>query len=229
VGDAEFQKKAVGKMQDVSRNDGRTILFVSHNMTAVKSLCTRGIVLKNGVVDFAGNEKEAVKHYLYGEDNDVTAMNRLWDDDTAPEDNGIKLKKIEIKPENNNYLDTDTAFKIVLDIENNVENKNIDCSIRVLTSDEIIVFTAGAFLSSKRDSLKAVYHIFYEIPAFLLNAGYYKIDIIIGESQKYLLAYFSSIISFEIHNTLTGRGSNMNRAPGIVKPKINTSIQIDKR
>src|SRR5664280_1717903 len=50
VGDAEFQKKAIGKMQDVSRNDGRTVIFVSHNMLAVKSLCNKGILLKNGLV-----------------------------------------------------------------------------------------------------------------------------------------------------------------------------------
>ncbi len=50
VGDAEFQKKAIGKMQDVSRNDGRTVLFVSHNMLAVKSLCKTGILLENGLV-----------------------------------------------------------------------------------------------------------------------------------------------------------------------------------
>ncbi|MDP2059012.1 MAG: ABC transporter ATP-binding protein, partial [Flavobacteriaceae bacterium] len=49
VGDAEFQKKAIGKMQDISKTDGRTVLFVSHNMAAVKSLCTRGIVLEYGM------------------------------------------------------------------------------------------------------------------------------------------------------------------------------------
>ncbi|WP_457611273.1 ABC transporter ATP-binding protein, partial [Lutibacter sp.] len=54
VGDAEFQKKAVGKMQDISKGEGRTVLFVSHNMAAVKSLCTRGIVLENGEVVFEG-------------------------------------------------------------------------------------------------------------------------------------------------------------------------------
>jgi len=64
VGDAEFQKKAIGKMQDVSKGEGRTVLFVSHNMAAVRSLCTRGIVLKNGLIDYIGNSKEAIKYYL---------------------------------------------------------------------------------------------------------------------------------------------------------------------
>ena len=56
VGDAEFQKKAIGKMQDISQGEGRTVLFVSHNMAAVQSLCTSAIVLKNGTIDFNGRQ-----------------------------------------------------------------------------------------------------------------------------------------------------------------------------
>ncbi|WP_281324262.1 ABC transporter ATP-binding protein [Flavobacterium sp. IMCC34518] len=67
VGDAEFQKKAIGKMQDISREGGRTVLFVSHNMAAVKSLCTRGIVMENGKVVFEGGINDSVKRYLQGD------------------------------------------------------------------------------------------------------------------------------------------------------------------
>ena len=64
VGDAEFQKKAIGKMQDVSKGEGRTVLFVSHNMAAVRSLCTRGVMLKNGIVDYTGTIPNTLDHYL---------------------------------------------------------------------------------------------------------------------------------------------------------------------
>ena len=64
VGDAEFQKKAIGKMQDVSRGEGRTVLFVSHNMSAIRSLCQRGIVLEDGMVSFDGEIEEAISSYL---------------------------------------------------------------------------------------------------------------------------------------------------------------------
>ena len=66
VGDAEFQKKAIGKMQDVSKGEGRTVLFVSHNMAAVRSLCQRGIVLENGGMVFDGRVEEAVNFYING-------------------------------------------------------------------------------------------------------------------------------------------------------------------
>jgi len=64
VGDAEFQKKAIGKMQDISKGDGRTVLFVSHDMAAVKSLCKKAVVLENGKSTFEGTTKDAVNFYL---------------------------------------------------------------------------------------------------------------------------------------------------------------------
>lgn len=67
VGDAEFQKKAIGKMQDISSQGGRTVLFVSHNMAAVQDLCTRVIILENGMLTFDGNTNEGVSKYLNSE------------------------------------------------------------------------------------------------------------------------------------------------------------------
>jgi lipopolysaccharide transport system ATP-binding protein len=64
VGDAEFQKKAIGKMQDISNTGGRTVLFVSHNMASIKNLCTRCVVLKNGSTQFDGKTEEAISFYL---------------------------------------------------------------------------------------------------------------------------------------------------------------------
>jgi len=64
VGDAEFQKRAIGKMQDISKGEGRTVLFVSHNMAAVRNLCTRGMVLRNGNCVFKGEVQESINEYL---------------------------------------------------------------------------------------------------------------------------------------------------------------------
>ncbi|PKP11872.1 MAG: hypothetical protein CVU08_11990 [Bacteroidetes bacterium HGW-Bacteroidetes-3] len=72
VGDAEFQKKAIGKMQEISKGEGRTVLFVSHNMAAVQNLCTRGIVLENGGIVFDGDIEEAVNCYLNSQELETT-------------------------------------------------------------------------------------------------------------------------------------------------------------
>jgi lipopolysaccharide transport system ATP-binding protein len=70
VGDAEFQKKAIGKMQDLSREGGRTVLFVSHNMDAVKKICTQGIVITNGRISFQGNINDSISEYI--KENDIS-------------------------------------------------------------------------------------------------------------------------------------------------------------
>ncbi|GAA4883880.1 hypothetical protein GCM10023311_02690 [Flaviramulus aquimarinus] len=91
VGDAEFQKKAIGKMQDISKGQGRTVLFVSHNMAAVKSLCSRGIVLENGYTSFEGDIESCVEYYLA---NNIEKNTNLT---YSANDNNAFIKKIKIK------------------------------------------------------------------------------------------------------------------------------------
>lgn len=93
VGDAEFQKKAIGKMQDVSKGEGRTVLFVSHNMAAVRSLCTRGVMLKNGMVDFIGNIPDTLDHYLKIDDS---AQKEKIIDNVKFTKSTLKITNIEI-------------------------------------------------------------------------------------------------------------------------------------
>jgi lipopolysaccharide transport system ATP-binding protein len=75
VGDAEFQKKAIGKMQDVSKGEGRTVLFVSHNMASVRQLCKSGVILENGCMKFNGSVGDAIDLYIKGNllnDSDIS-------------------------------------------------------------------------------------------------------------------------------------------------------------
>jgi len=103
VGDAEFQKKAIGKMQDISREGGRTVLFVSHNMAAVKSLCTRGIVLENGKVIFNADANSAVNYYL---SKSAQQMDTSLAERTDRYGNGLlKVIGIDLLNEKGNIID----------------------------------------------------------------------------------------------------------------------------
>lgn len=93
VGDAEFRRKSIGKMQDVSREEGRTVLFVSHNMAAVRSLCQRGVVLTNGTVAFTGTTDDAINFYS---DNILEKTNELIKDNIDEVVSFITINKIEI-------------------------------------------------------------------------------------------------------------------------------------
>lgn len=93
VGDAEFQKKAIGKMNDVAHSEGRTVLFVSHNMAAVKNLCTRGVVLQNGTLVYDGSTEDAVNYYLQ---NNTHLEHGLITDHIDELASYINVEKIEI-------------------------------------------------------------------------------------------------------------------------------------
>ena len=93
VGDAEFQKKAIGKMNDVAHSEGRTVLFVSHNMAAVKNLCTRGVVLQNGTLVYDGGTEDAVNYYLQ---NNSHLEHGLITDHIDQLASYVTIKKLEI-------------------------------------------------------------------------------------------------------------------------------------
>lgn len=101
VGDAEFQKKAIGKMQDVSSGEGRTVLFVSHNMASIKALCRRGILLENGSVRFDGMIRDAVALYLEGNEfeEEGTILSKVKNQSSE-----IKLTDVHINGETNRIV-----------------------------------------------------------------------------------------------------------------------------
>jgi len=94
VGDVAFQKKCMGKMGDVA-NSGRTILFVSHNMAAVRKLCSRAILLNHGLVEMDGNISEVVQHYL--ETDRETSSRIVWSIGQRPGNRSFKINSITLK------------------------------------------------------------------------------------------------------------------------------------
>lgn len=135
VGDAEFQKKAIGKMQDISRGEGRTVLFVSHDMAAVRNLCTKVIVLTNGDISFSGETYNAIDYYL--NNNLEESFNKSFVE-FDKNNRKVYLKSVMLLGEDNKnknlyYMDDDV--NIVLEIENlnNIFLNNIKASVLVLT------------------------------------------------------------------------------------------------
>lgn len=121
VGDAQFQKKCLGKMEEVGR-EGRTIVFVSHNMTAIRTLCTRAIVLSKGVLLAEGSTQDAIDTYL--EHNAKRRTDIEWKSDlTAPGNEAIVFRKISVC-----YDDGMPANSIYSDMPFNIE---IDYAVRV--------------------------------------------------------------------------------------------------
>ena len=219
VGDAEFQKKAIGKMQDVSKGEGRTVLFVSHNMASVKSLCKTGVLLENGSVKYIGGINETVERYI-GDGGNIE--NQYFDDlSTAPGNDVIRIKSFEILPlDGSNQITIETGVLFRLKFMCYKENAMLDANMTVSTMDDITVFQVGQMLGKigEKDSKKGIYIIEFKIDPYTLNAGRYKTEIFFGENQRYVV--FSGFEQcFEVENSLADMGFNQNVLPGMLRPK----------
>ena len=132
VGDAEFQKKAIGKMKDVSHNDGRTVLFVSHNMGSVRNLCNRGIVLDKGQISYDGEVNAAVDYYM--EESCKTDYSNYVEITEAHHDVGhtreVTFVSFYQPKESMQYAsDEDIVFHIKLHATQARKNCRINCTI----------------------------------------------------------------------------------------------------
>lgn len=219
VGDASFQKKCLGKMGEVSRQ-GRTILFVSHNTAAVKTLCSRAIYMKEGFVAASGLITEVLDNYLLGAA--AGANTKEWPDQAvAPASESIRMSYIRIAPPDGEAAVTiDTGAMIEIGFEHLQGGISLDCTVYLTSSDGVMVFESGYILSSDRDSRAGFYQLTGRIPEHLLNAGRYSLHVQFGKDQRYVLFRMDDAVSFEVENTATGRGLNMGVTPGIIRPML---------
>jgi len=227
VGDASFQKKCLGKMGEVSR-DGRTILFVSHNMAAVKALCRKAILIRDGVVAASGAVADVADDYLSNATSAARA--REWRDlASAPGNESIRISYIRIiPPEGSAEITIDTGVQIEIGFENFRENINLDCTVYVTNREGVLIFESGLCISSDRDSRRGFYKVMGRIPGHLLNAGRYSLDVVFGKDQRYVLLRIDGVVSFEVENTATGRDSNMGVAPGVIRPLLSWSHSFEE-
>jgi lipopolysaccharide transport system ATP-binding protein len=176
VGDAEFQKKAIGKMQDISREGGRTVLFVSHNMAAVKSLCTRGIVMENGRVVFDGKIDDSIDRYISIDQMD-DVYPKFFDQNSGIYGNNIvRLNSVEIISTSNESFFTikeELLLKINFSTYKNIENFNLAINFKSLT-DDVVIFSQ---ITPVKFSLTGDYISELILPANFLNSKMYCIDL----------------------------------------------------
>ena len=220
VGDVEFQKKAIGKMQDVSKGEGRTVLFVSHNMTAVRNLCKQGVLLENGTVMMTGNVASVVERYL----NDVDLLTRrvIWEKDDNLE---ICFTGIELLVESEKTRDAifaDDRLKIVIDyyVKNDISHSNISFA---LFKEASLVFTSWDIESipTLYDNRKKGNHrVEFYLPDNLLP-GIYDIRIESGMPHVGVISQKNSVLQFEIIPSIKDTLLASYHNDGMIKIKLN--------
>jgi len=220
VGDAEFQKKCLGRMKDVSVNEGRTILFVSHNMAAVKSLCTHGIVMQYGNVVFDGGINEAVNFYQKGH-NTNSSFEHTGELAAAPGNEHIRVLKFDVSPLSGDVISVSSGLQLNISFYNSTPGINLDVTFEIKNTEEVVILHQGTILSKDHDSRTGVYTVSGKLPANLLNAGNYLINLVFGQDQRYALFTIRDLVQFEIMNE--SLGSNSSILPGVIRPAIQYS------
>lgn len=218
VGDAEFQKKAIGKMQDVSQTEGRTVLFVSHNMAAVKSLCTRAIVLENGKTAFEGSAEDSVGWYLGGNKNLVNTKS------FKPEEianSFFELHKISIHKVNQpkaEIIDEYDEVEINTHITFFKETDRLHLTYLLNNEEGQTLFT---FSHHKSFPLKeGLNQLKCKLPKGFLNIGTYFMSLYIIQDKKRTVFVEKDIISFQVTHGNRGLGAWTGKEPGFVKPQF---------
>jgi lipopolysaccharide transport system ATP-binding protein len=227
VGDAEFQKKAIGKMQDISKSGGRTVLFVSHNMAAIKSLCTRGIVLENGKVIYEGGIDNAIEEYLKDSTNNAS---RKWNIAQAPGSEFIKLLEVKVLNMNReiaiNHSVID-SIEIEFIYEITKENQLFTHGFNLFNNHNIHILSSHDKDSStlKTPLSLGIHSKIITIPGnFLAESSYSCSFAIMRYSPFHVEFHEMDIVGFNVIDEIganTARGNYSGKFPGVVRPLLN--------
>ncbi|HVX52653.1 MAG TPA: ABC transporter ATP-binding protein, partial [Chitinophagaceae bacterium] len=224
VGDAEFQKKCLGKMKDVSVNDGRTVLFVSHNMAAVKTLCDRTVALKNGLFADDGNPHKVINKYL---NDDKRQYMVKWDSfEEAPGNRITRIKIAEIfsRTTNNIELAITEAFSLRFEVWLRDDKLSIiNFSLNIFNSDGLLLlntFTTGVTIKS------GVITGEFDMPQNLFNTGTYSVELMVVKNYSQLLYCFADILKFDMVENKRN-SAWLSEWQGLIRPVIPSHIDIN--
>jgi lipopolysaccharide transport system ATP-binding protein len=219
VGDAEFQKKCLGRMADLA-HDGRTIVFVSHNVAAVQALCRRCLLLEEGRLVAEGPTREVLGHYLRHNTEDGTG--RTWPAHDAPGNGLVTLQAVRIVCDvgPGTPIDVTTPFRIVTDYERTTEPGAAMVNLRLYAGSGALVFDTA---NPDTAGLEApgCYREECLVPGDLLNAGPYTLSVRLHGRDEYM--ELSNVLAFEILDSGRDRDGWLGHWDGMLRPRFSWS------
>jgi lipopolysaccharide transport system ATP-binding protein len=222
VGDVQFQRKCLGRMGNVTR-EGRTVLFVSHNMTAVQSLCSRVLWIDDGGIVEDGESARVIGAYL--EKNNGMLLSRSWDDPgIAPGNEAVRLCRVEVSPEGEDpsvAMTVETPIRVAFEFWNNVDGSPLNLSMVVYNQQDVCVFNSVSdCLRLPRGRFRAV----CRIPGNFLNDGRYRVRALVVREQSVPLLDADNLVVFDIHDTERA-GGWFGKWVGVVRPALTWTLE----
>jgi lipopolysaccharide transport system ATP-binding protein len=234
VGDAEFQKKCLGRMQDVSKNDGRTVLFVSHNMAAVANLCNKAIFMRNGTLQSMGLTHKIVEEYIsYGKQFTGEVLEKDIRYTRACED--AYFNAIRITSNNEITSNIDSKDEAVIELEYTIkrENASIYPSIHLLDNMGTCILasftgpsaTKGVDPYFGKPLKKGQYKSTMVIPGNFLNDKTYRINVFLVPEDVHGMAVVEDILTFSVFDTGEMRKEYTGEWTGLIRPRLEWNTQ----
>ena len=222
VGDAEFQKKAIGKMREVSKGEGRTVLFVSHNMTSIKSLCHTGVFLENGTVREIGDVNTIVSHYLRGNDGVFNHKNLSLNKELKG--NGFEMLEIGVRKSGESYEEVMTmsdSIEVCMRYRLSQPHPHLQITLHLKNEqgEKVFSFSGGGRCYDYYHEA-GEYEQICTIPSHFLNWGNYSIDLYIVENSARSFLREMDVVSFTVVTQSNGIGTFMGKEPGDITPRF---------
>ena len=226
VGDAEFQKKAIGKMQDVSKGEGRTVLFVSHNMAAVTNLCHSAVLLENGCVATIGRVGSVVDQYLR-QQNDLH-YSAEYTSDEAPGNDTIRLRRVYPVDKNMRraeYGYINQCVGICFEYEVLHDTHPFTHGMNLFNSNGVHIFTSHDNHPYPQETIRAgFYRTCVWIPSNLLQEGEYTVSFACMEYNPFrVLFHAMDLIKLDMEDVVDTDTRNSNyrdNLPGLIRPYL---------
>jgi lipopolysaccharide transport system ATP-binding protein len=227
VGDADFQKKCIGKMKDVSQGEGRTVLFVSHNANAIRALCEKCLLIENGMYKIMGNVDEVLSIYsktqvTANESNGIVS----WLLESRIGNEVFLINSIKIVSQKNiptNEIKIDEAFKVVITYEVIKEDEKVGLSLILLDNSGNCIFSSTNALEQNfygKPLKKGIYTSIVEFPPNFLNNGIFVVTII-GFGANWVGSFrLDNILEFEAIDALALRGDYYGNYGGFLRPNL---------
>ena len=224
VGDAEFQKKCLGKMHDVSEQEGRTVMFVSHNMTSILQLCGEAIFLHQGEVCARGPVTDVVNKYIeFGLDQ---AAEVTWISSDAPGDDFAQVDAVRVldyqeEVSSDHYI----SQPITLEIEYRCHTSGIrlNPSFHVINAQGACVFATSNVhdpVWGCREHSQGAYRARCVVPGHLLNDGQHRVSVFLVRDGSQMAAQIEEALSFNILDDGSSRGDYTGGWIGAVRPLL---------
>ncbi|WP_422105132.1 polysaccharide ABC transporter ATP-binding protein [Winogradskyella sp.] len=217
VGDAEFQKKAIGKMQDISSSDGRTVLFVSHNMESMARLCERGILLNDGLIEYTGEINDVIDYYL----SNNLEFRSIFEEDDLDENCYVKRVVLSNKDgeSTSNFKFNETITLSFEVLKQKGGTNAFDLSFALVNSNNVVILSSS-FSDVNNFAIDEGTNMFkVNINGNFLNKGDYKVRLFFYDKSKHQNVQRIDCLNFKINEIGFYKNAQVRRA--LIIPKLN--------